>query len=266
MLLANRKSNAWTDTALSALLFIVVVALYQYFSDQRHLLNPGDKLLPTFSQIFDAFNRSTFMPDRNGVYRLWEDSVASGIRILISMVFVFIGVLIGVYMGLFPVLDKVLYKFFLFFDKVPALAILPILFIVFGLGEVSKIALIVIGVVPTMVLDTYLRVKAFPQEQIVKAMTMSASRTQTIFKIILPKIFPAALDSIRLNFKAVVLFLISGEALAATAGLGYRIFVVRRYMAMDIIIAYVIWIGLLSFLVDAGIRLWIRKSYPWYNK
>jgi NitT/TauT family transport system permease protein len=182
------------------------------------------------------------------------------------MVFVFGGVLLGAYMGLSAVLDKLLYKFFLFFDKIPALAILPILFIFFGLGEVSKVALIVIGVVPTIVLDTYLRAKAFPQEQIVKAMTMSASPSQIIFKIILPKIFPLALDAIRLNFKAIVLFLISGEALAATSGLGYRIFVVRRYMAMDIIIAYVIWIGILSLLIDAGIRLWIRKSYCWYNK
>jgi len=254
------------DTGLSVLLFILVISLYQYFAYQRHLLNPEDKLIPTFSQIFDAFNRATFIPDRNGAYRLWQDSVASGERIFISMIFIFMGILIGVYMGLFSVLDKLLYKFFIFFDKIPALAILPILFIVFGLGEVSKIALIVIGVVPTIILDTYLKVKAFPQEQIVKAMTMSASKTQTIFKVILPKIFPSALDSIRLNFKAVVLFLISGEALAATEGLGYRIFVVRRYMAMDLIISYVIWIGLLSILVDAGIRFWIKKSYPWYNK
>ena len=59
------------------------------------------------------------------------------------------------------------------------------------------------------------------------------------------QVFPKVLDTIRLNFKAVILFLIAGEALAATAGLGYRIFVVRRYMAMDIIIPYVIWLSLI---------------------
>lgn len=266
MLFANKTKTNWTDTLLSVLLFILVIILYQYFSHQRHVLNPADKLVPTFSQMLDAFTRTTFQPDRNGVYRLLDDTLASGQRIVISMLFVFGGVLMGVYMGLFPILDKLFYKFFLFFDKIPALAILPILFIFFGLGEVSKIALIVIGVVPTIILDTYIRAKAFPQEQLVKAMTMSASKSQVIFKIVLPKIFPLALDSIRLNFKAIVLFLISGEALAATAGLGYRIFVVRRYMAMDIIITYVIWIGLLSFLIDTGIRFWIKKSYRWYNK
>ncbi|MCW2119333.1 ABC transporter permease [Flavobacterium sp. 7A] len=266
MITSNKNAIKWKDSFLSILLFLVVLLLYQFFSHQRHLINPADKLLPTFSQIIDAFNRSTFIPDRSGTYRLWEDSVASGRRIYISLIFIFAGILFGVYMGSFKILDKLFYKFFLFFDKIPALAILPILFIVFGLGEVSKIALIVIGVVPTIILDTYLKVKAFPQEQLVKAITMGSSKTQTIFKIILPKIFPMALDSVRLNFKAVILFLISGEALAATEGLGYRIFVVRRYMAMDSIISYVIWIGILSLLVDVAICFWLKKSYSWYNK
>ena len=70
----------------------------------------------------------------------------------------------------------------------------------------------------------------------------------------------------RLNFKAILLFLIAGEALASQAGLGYRIFLVRRYVAMDIIIPYVIWISLLAFLADLAIRVFIKKRYPWLNK
>jgi hypothetical protein len=45
-----------------------------------------------------------------------------------------------------------------------------------------------------------------------------------------------------------------GEAISATAGLGYRIFLVRRYMAMDVIIPYVIWITLLAWLMDLALR------------
>ena len=50
-------------------------------------------------------------------------------------------------MGVLPYVEALLLRFVLFFDKVPALALLPILFIVFGLEETSKIVLIVIGVV-----------------------------------------------------------------------------------------------------------------------
>jgi NitT/TauT family transport system permease protein len=128
---------------------------------------------------------------------------------------------------------------------------------------VSKIALILIGVFPTITLDTYLRANAVPREQITKGLTLGASSFEIAYRVILPQIFPQVLNTIRLNFKAMILFLIAGESLAATVGLGYRIFVVRRYIAMDIIIPYVIWMSVLAFLADFLVRLWIKKRYKW---
>jgi NitT/TauT family transport system permease protein len=169
-------------------------------------------------------------------------------------------------MGAFPYAEKLLYRFVLFFDKIPAIAVLPILFIVFGLGETAKIALIVIGVAPTIILDTYLKVKEVHDEQLVKGMTLNASQPEIVFRIIYPQIIPKVLDTVRLNFKAVILFLIAGEALAAEAGIGYRIFVVRRYMDMATIFPYVVWISVLAFLVDMAFRTWISRKYKWLNK
>ena len=54
-------------------------------------------------------------------------------------------------------------------------------------------------------------------------------------------------------------------ALASTDGLGYRIFLVRRYLAMDVIIPYVLWITLLGYLCDWSLRLILRRAYPWYQ-
>ena len=203
---------------------------------------------------------------KQGESLLWQDTRASGKRILISMVFIFAGIYVGLFMGAFPYAEKVLYRFVLFFDKIPALAVLPILFIVFGLGETSKIALIVIGVAPTIILDTYLKVKEVHDEQLVKGMTLGASQSEIVFRIIFPQIIPKVLDTVRLNFKAVILFLIAGEALAAEAGIGYRIFVVRRYMDMATIFPYVVWISLLAFFVDMAFRAWISRQYQWLNK
>jgi NitT/TauT family transport system permease protein len=203
---------------------------------------------------------------KQGESLLWQDTMASGRRILISMVFIFAGIYAGLFMGAFPYAEKVLYRFVLFFDKIPALAVLPILFIVFGLGETSKIALIVIGVAPTIILDTYLKVKEVHDEQLVKGMTLGASQPEIVFRIIFPQIIPKVLDTVRLNFKAVILFLIAGEALAAEAGIGYRIFVVRRYMDMATIFPYVVWISLLAFMVDMAFRAWISRQYQWLNK
>ena len=47
--------------------------------------------------------------------------------------------------------------------------------------------------------------------------------------------------------------------------LGYRIFLVRRYMAMDVILPYVVWITLLAWLMDLGLRQVTRLCFPWYE-
>ena len=59
------------------------------------------------------------------------------------------------------------------------------------------------------------------------------------------------------------LFLISAEAIAADVGLGYRIFLVRRYLSMDVILPYVAWITLLAFALDFLLGLFARKAFPW---
>ena len=56
-----------------------------------------------------------------------------------------------------------------------------------------------------------------------------------------------------------------GVMIASTDGLGYRIFLVRRYMAMDVILPYVAWITLLAWLMDLGLRQLARLCFPWYE-
>lgn len=259
----NAQPGRLTANLLSAALFVLALVAYAWTAHERHKENPQDKVVPTFQEMGEGIYRAAFEEDRKGEIRLWVDTYASGKRFLIGVALMAVAVLIGLHMGLLPYVEALLLRFVTFFDKLPALALLPILFIIFGLGELSKIALIVIGVAPTIVLDTYLRAKAVPREQVTKGLTLGASDLEVAYRIVLPQILPGVLDTIRLNFKAIILFLIAGESLAATVGLGYRIFVVRRYIAMDIIIPYVIWMSLLAFLADLAVRAFIRWRYHW---
>jgi NitT/TauT family transport system permease protein len=259
----HAKPNRVVSFLLSILLFVICIIGYALTSHARHKENPQDKVVPTFSEMADGFKRAAFEKDRKDEIRLLVDTIASVRRFLISLAFLSLAVLMGLQMGVFPYIEVIFLRFITFFDKIPALALLPILFIIFGLGEVSKIALILIGVFPTIALDTYLRAKNVPREQVTKALTLGAHQFEIAYRVILPQIFPAVLDTIRLNFKAMILYLIAGEAIAATAGLGYRIFLVRRYIAMDIIIPYVIWMSLLAFLADFLVQFWIKKRYRW---
>ena len=115
-----------------------------------------------------------------------------------------------------------------------------------------------------MIRDLALRVLELPREQLIKAQTLGASTWQIALRVVLPQILPRLIDSLRLQLGPAWLFLIAAEAIASDSGLGYRIFLVRRYLAMDVIIPYVAWITLLAFLMDFALRLLQRKAFPWF--
>jgi NitT/TauT family transport system permease protein len=197
---------------------------------------------------------------------LWKDTLASGRRFLISVALLFPAVLLGLHMAMFPVIGAFFLRFILFFDKIVALSLLPILFIAFGIDELSKIMLIVIGVTPTIILDTFNLSKSVPREQIVKGFTLGASDFSITYRIVFKQIWPRVLNSIRLNLKAVMLFLFAGEMIASTDGLAYRIALLRRHMGMDTIIPYVLWVALLLFLVDFTMNKLNHKLHPWFQE
>lgn len=82
---------------------------------------------------------------------------------------------------------------------IPPLAILPILFIAVGLGELAKVLLIIIGVAPIMMRDLALRTAELPVEQMIKAQTLGASTWQLIIRVVMPQLWPRLIDALRLS-------------------------------------------------------------------
>ncbi|WP_181705147.1 ABC transporter permease [Chthonobacter rhizosphaerae] len=246
----------------------LMLAAYFAASAERLAANPRDKLMPGLSQMWDAAVLMGAKVDlATGQILLWSDTVVSFGRLLASMsVATTIGLVLGVLVGFIPHLRAAFSPILAILSLIPPLAILPILFIVFGLGEVSKVVLIVIGIAPFLVRDVALQVTQIPREQIVKAQTLGASTWHMIVHVVVPQVMPRLLDSLRLSLGAGWLFLISAEAIASDSGLGYRLFLVRRYMAMDIILTYVAWITLLAFITDYGLKRLGAYYYPWANQ
>ncbi|ACF00121.1 binding-protein-dependent transport systems inner membrane component [Rhodopseudomonas palustris TIE-1] len=251
---------------MAALPFVLVIIAYLLGSGARLAENPNDKLLPALSSMGQAVKQMAFQVDaRTGSYLLWSDTLASlerlgaALTISTSLALVF-----GIVIGLLPAANALLGSFVSVTSMVPPLALLPILFIVMGLGENSKIALIVIGTLPCIIRDLSMKVLELPREQLIKAQTLGASTWQIALRVVLPQILPRLIDSLRLQLGPAWLFLIAAEAIASDSGLGYRIFLVRRYLAMDVIIPYVVWITLLAFLMDLALRLIQRKAFPWF--
>jgi NitT/TauT family transport system permease protein len=166
-------------------------------------------------------------------------------------------------LGVVPLVRAALGPLVTLIAVIPPLAVLPILFIALGLGEASKIALIAIGIAPYMVRDLAAFVAALPAEQFVKAQTLGANSWLLTLRVALPQALPRLIETLRFSMGPAWVFLISAEAIASDVGLGYRIFLVRRYLSMDIILPYVAWISLLAILTDWLLHLVSRKVFPW---
>ncbi len=264
--LINLKPNRGATIVLAVLPFILLVLVYVAGSAERLAINPADKLLPALSTMANSIERYAFLPDpRSGNYLLWSDTAASLIRLFSGCAAAtLISLVIGVSVGLVPILRATFDPFVAALSMVPPLAVLPILFVFFGLTETSKIVLIAFGITPFITRDLILRVAEIPQEEMVKAQTLGASTWQIALRVVLPQIWPRLIDSLRLSLGIAWLALIAAEAIASESGLGYRIFLVRRFFAMDVILPYVIWITFLAFMLDVILRVVQSRLFPWF--
>ena len=268
----RRVSTGWLfapvrhNLLLALLPFILVAAVYLFASHQRLTENPQDKLLPSLGQMAAAIDMLALKPDpRTGDYTLFVDTWASLKRIGLGVgIAALAGLLAGINMGLLPRVRALFSPFLTFVSMIPPLAILPILFISLGVDELSKVSLIFLGVFPVIARDLMIASGQIPREQIVKAITLGASQSDVIYRIVMPQILPRLIDNIRLCLGGAWLFLIAAEAIASTEGLGYRIFLVRRYLAMDQILPYVFWITALGFTADWLLRKLIQRRFRWY--
>ncbi|MDQ0471444.1 ABC transporter permease [Labrys wisconsinensis] len=254
-----------TRLLLGVLPFVAIVLIYLAASNARLAIDPNDKLIPGLASFHASMSRLAMQVDvATGHTLLWWDTGLSLARLGFGLgIAAAIGLVCGIPVGFIPHLRAMFEPVLAALALVPPLAVLPILFIVFGLGEVSKIVLIVFGVAPFLVRDVVLRVADIPREQIVKAQTLGGSTWQMIVDVVLPQVLPRLVDSVRLSLGAAWLFVIAAEAITAEGGLGYRIFLVRRYLAMDVILPYVAWITLLAFLMDWAMRRLSRAAFPW---
>ncbi len=264
--LMNRRPNRASKIFLGLLPFIIILLVYASASSQRLAENADDKLLPSFSSMADAINRMAFQEDkRTGQYLFWTDTWSSLKRLLTAVFFAaVIALSLGILLGVIPYLHANFSPLITVISLIPPMAILPILFIVFGLGELSKVVLIGIGITPFITRDLLARVLEIPQEQLIKAQTLGANTWLVITRIVFPQVCPRLIDALRLSLGAAWLFLIASEAIAADGGLGYRIFLVRRYLAMDVIIPYVVWVTFLAFMTDYLLRKFSKFAFPWY--
>src|SRR3989344_8890133 len=260
---------------LPVLLFAIAILTYLVASYTAHMMEwKAARLMPSFIDMGQKFIELAVgrNPAEHSLLEILEqsdlanDTLASLVRLLSGVALSSsAGLLVGVNMALFPGMRLVALNFVTFCSNIPAVTLIPLILIVFGTGDTSKVTLIFVGTVFFITRDTFLATCAVPREQMVKACTLGASQLEVVYEVIMPQVLPRLIDSTRIALGAAWIFLITAEAIAADQGLGFRIFLLRRYMAMDGIYPYVAWISILAFSIDRALVSLMRHQFPWYQ-
>jgi sulfonate transport system permease protein len=148
---------------------------------------------------------------------------------------------------------------------IPFLAVVPLFVIWFGVGEISKIALIAIACIFPVYLNTFAGVRNVDRKIVEAAEVFRLSRLSIATKIVLPLAMPTILVGIRYSLGVALLALVAAEQINATSGIGYLALSPRAAMRTDIVLSIVLVYALLGLAVDLIMRIITRITVPWHQ-
>ena len=186
---------------------------------------------------------------------LWSNASVSLRRIALGFLFgSLFGVPLGLAIGSFAIVRRLLEPYTEFLRFIPATALITVAVIWFGIGEGSKVFLIVYTTIFIVIINTAAGVSAVAPNKIRAARSLGASRAQVFFFVALPATLPYILTGMRLAMGNSFVTIIAAELVAANAGLGKMIWDARLYMLVDQIFVALLVLGLLGFTADRLFR------------
>lgn len=198
---------------------------------------------------------------------LTQHAVASLGRILAALFFaVAVAVPVGIGMGLSRTLRGLFDPIVEAYRPVPPLAYLPLVVIWFGIGEVSKVLLIFLAILPAIALSTAAGVRGVPVERVNAALTLGATRFQVIRHVVLPNALPDIITGIRIGLSVGWSTLVAAELVAATRGLGFMIQSASNFLVTDVVLVGILTIAGIAFALEFAMRLLERRLTPWKGK
>jgi ABC-type nitrate/sulfonate/bicarbonate transport system permease component len=165
-----------------------------------------------------------------------------------------IGIPLGLAIGSFPIVRRLLEPYTEFLRFIPATAMITVAVIWFGIGEGSKIFLIIYTTVFIVIINTAAGVAAVAPNKIRAARSLGASRAQIFLFVAFPATVPYILTGMRLAMANSFVTIVAAELVAANNGLGRMIWDSRMYMLVDQIFVALLVLGLLGFTADRLFR------------
>jgi ABC-type nitrate/sulfonate/bicarbonate transport system permease component len=253
-LLAHRRARRRAKIqrfATGAAGIVVLLAAWQVAA-----LILGDAVfLPTFSSTVSVAWHYLGKPYPSQGKPLWFDLYISLRRILIGFAIgVVLGVAVGAAMSSSRVLRHLADPIIEVFRPLPPLAFIPLFIVWFGIGELPKEVLIVVGIVPIMAITTVAALDEVPEDLRLCARTLGATRAYTLLHVQIRSALPGILTGMRISMAGAWSSIVAAELLAATSGLGFLIMQAGDYLDTALVFAGIITIAIAGLLLDAGLR------------
>ncbi|MFG1867243.1 ABC transporter permease [Micromonospora arborensis] len=146
---------------------------------------------------------------------------------------------------------------------IPALALIPLLVLWFGIGEQMKVITITLGVFVPVYIHTHNGLRTIDTRYVELGESLRLRRTAFIRRIVLPGALPGFLLGMRFAVVGAWLSLVVVEQINSTSGIGYMMELAREYGQTDVIIVGLVLYGLLGLLSDGAVRLAQRRALSW---
>lgn len=244
-----------------ALAWLAPLALFLSWewAAQSDVINP--RYFPPPTELWSA------MTDLVESGALWEHLWVTVRRVLIGFVLGSgIGVVVGLVLGTWWMMRAAFGPILSALYTVPKLALLPLFLLIFGIGETSKIAVIVVTVFFFMWISTQEAIVAVPISYREAARSFGANRLQMFWHVVVPAALPGMFVGLQLSAGVSVLVVIGIEFVQGGNGIGHLIWFSWSLFRPDRMYVGIIVAGLMGMVFTGLVRLAAKRLLPWASQ
>jgi NitT/TauT family transport system permease protein len=166
-----------------------------------------------------------------------------------------VGIPLGLFMGKSQVVRAFVDPYVEFFRFIPPIAFVTLAVIWFGLGETSKIVLIVYTTVFMVAINTMIGVLTIDPDKRFAALCLGATERQVFVHVTIPAVIPNIVTGMKIAMGNSFMTVVSAEMVAAKSGIGFLIFNSRLFLLTEWIFVGIITLGLMGFVSDRALRI-----------
>ena len=147
--------------------------------------------------------------------------------------------------------------------SIPLLGLLPLFIVWFGIDDLPKILIVVLGALFPMYVATFAGIRGVDPKLGELGRVLGLSRWELVRHVVLPGSLPSVFTGLRLSVIGSLLALVVGEQINANAGLGFMINTAEQFLANNIIMVCLFMYAILGLLADGAVRLVERRALAW---